>query len=223
MILVVERVLSGEELTALRGQLANARFVDGRESATGAAREQKHVQQLDRAGDSQREAGELVAKALLRHPVVQAAALPKSLRHPNINRYQPGMHYGPHLDVPLMRGNVVTRADVSVTVFLSEPDEYEGGELSIASDTAPLSFKGAAGDAVLYSSGSIHEVKPVTKGERLVAVTWLQSLIRDAGQRKILWELGETIKSLEAQNASPETLLRLQATHHNLMRMWLEP
>jgi PKHD-type hydroxylase len=223
MILVVERVLSRDELTALRGQLAGARFVDGRESATGGARDQKHAQQLDRAGDSQREVGEVVAKALLRHPVVQAAALPKSIRHPNINRYEPGMYYGPHLDTPLMRGNVTTRADVSVTVFLSEPGEYEGGELSIASDTTPLAFKAAAGDAVLYPSGSIHEVKPVTKGTRLVAVTWLQSLIRDAGQRKLLWELGETIKSLEAQGTSPEALLRLQATHHNLMRLWLEP
>jgi PKHD-type hydroxylase len=223
MILVVERVLSRDELTALRGQLASARFVDGRESATGAAREQKHVQQLDRAGDSQREVGEVVAKALLRHPMVQAAALPKSIRHPNINRYEPGMHYGPHLDTPLMRGNITTRVDVSVTVFLSEPSEYEGGELSIASDSAPVSIKVAAGDAVLYPSGSIHEVKPVTKGARLVAVTWVQSLIRDAAQRKLLWELGETIRALEAQSASQETLLRLQATHHNLTRMWLEP
>jgi PKHD-type hydroxylase len=222
MILVVKRVLSGDELTALRGQLATARFADGRESASGAAREQKQVQQLDRAGDSQREFGEVIAKALLRHPLVQAAALPKSIRHPNINRYEQGMYYGPHLDTPLMRGNVTTRVDISATVFLSEPGEYEGGELSITSDGAPVSIKAAAGDAVLYPSGSIHEVKPVTKGARLVAVTWLQSLIRDPAQRKILWELGDTIKALEAQGASAETLLGLQATHHNLMRMWLE-
>jgi PKHD-type hydroxylase len=223
VILVVERVLSREELASLQAALASARFGDGRESAGGATREQKHVLQLDRTGDAQREPGELIAKALLRHPTVQAAALPKSIRHPNINRYEPGMYYGPHLDVPLMRGNVTTRADISITVFLSEPNEYEGGELSIASEGSPMSIKAAAGSAVLYPSGSIHEVKPITKGQRLVAVTWLQSLIRDAGQRKILWELGETIQSLEARGTSPETLLRLQATHHNLMRLWLEP
>jgi PKHD-type hydroxylase len=181
------------------------------------------VLQLDRTGDAQREAGELIARALLRHPTVQAATLPKSIRHPNINRYEPGMSYGPHLDSPLMRGAVTTRADVSVTVFLSEPSDYEGGELSIAGDREPTHVKAAAGDAVLYSSGAVHEVKPVSAGQRLVAVTWLQSMIRSPEQRKVLWELGETIKALtQSQSASPETLLRLQATHYSLMRMWLD-
>ncbi len=109
MILVVESVLSPEELATIRASLAGARFVDGRASAGSEAQEQKHVQQLERAGDGQRDVGELVARALLRHPKVQAAALPKSVRHPNINRYEPGMHYGPHLDAPIMRGNVTTR------------------------------------------------------------------------------------------------------------------
>ena len=165
-----------------------------------------------------------MAKALLRHPKVQAAALPKSLRHPTINRYEPGMFYGQHLDSPLMRGSVTTRSDLSVTVFLSHPAEYEGGELSIAGERAPISIKAAAGDAVLYDSGAIHQVLPVKSGVRLVAVTWLQSLIRDPAQRKLVFELGETIAQLEAQrpSASADTLVRLQATHHNLLRMWLE-
>jgi PKHD-type hydroxylase len=153
---------------------------------------------------------------------VQAAALPKSLRHPTINRYEPGMFYGPHLDSPLMRGSITTRSDLSVTVFLSQPSEYEGGELSIADDRGPVSLKAAAGDAVLYDSGAIHQVLPVTSGVRLVAVTWLQSLIRDPAQRKLVFELGETIAQLEQRGASADTLLRLQATHHKLMRMWLE-
>ena len=222
MILLVEGVLSADELAQIRAALATARFVDGRESAGGPAREQKQVQQLDRSGDQQRDVGQLVAKALLRHAKVQAAALPKSVRHPTINRYEPGMHYGAHLDAPLMRGSITTRTDLSVTVFLSAPDEYEGGELSIAGDGGPVSIKAAAGDAVLYCSGAIHEVLPVTSGVRLVAVTWLQSLIRDPAQRRIVFELGETIAQLEQQGTSAETLLRLQATHHNLMRMWLE-
>lgn len=222
MILIVERVLSREELKSVTAALATARFVDGKESAAGAAREQKRVLQLDRAGDAQREAGELVARALLRHPTVQAAALPKSVRHPSINRYEPGMYYGPHLDAPLMRGAVTTRADVSVTVFLSEPADYSGGELLIDADRSPVSIKAAAGDAVLYPSGSVHRVSPVESGVRLVAVTWLQSLVRSAEQRKILFDLGEAVAALEAQGADSEALLRLRASHHNLMRLWLE-
>ncbi len=222
MILVVPRVLSADELARVQAGLAGARFSDGRESAGAVAREQKHVQQLDRAGDSQREVGELVARALLRHPQVQAAALPKSVRHPTLNRYEPGMYYGPHLDAPILRGAAPMRADVSVTVFLSEPGDYTGGELVIERDQAPVTLKAAAGDAVLYSSGSIHQVKPVESGVRLVAVTWLQSLVRDPAQRQQLFELGETIALFEAQGAKGEALLRLRATHDNLTRMWAD-
>lgn len=222
MIIVVPRVLSGDELKSVRIALESARFGDGQASAGALAREQKHVLQLERAGDSQREVGELVARALLRHPTVQAAALPKSVRHPTINRYEPGMYYGPHLDAPLMRGAHPMRVDLSCTVFLSEPGDYTGGELSIGSDQAPLSIKAAAGDAVLYPSGALHEVKRVESGVRLVAVTWLQSLVRSAEQRRVLFELGESIATLRAESASAKVLLELQATHDNLLRMWAE-
>ena len=222
MILVVEKVLSVEELAHVRTSLASARFGDGRDSAGGAAREQKHVLQLERAGDGQHDVGELVARALLRHPRVQAAVLPKSIRHPTINRYETGMFYGPHLDAPLMRGSVTTRTDVSVTVFLSHPAEYTGGELLIAGDRGHVSVKAAAGDAVLYSSGALHEVGQVIAGVRLVAVTWMQSLIRDPAQRKILFDLGETIASLESQGASSTSLMSLRAMQNSLLRMWLE-
>ena len=222
MTLVVSSVLTAGELAGLRSLLGSARFGDGRHSAGAQAREQKHVLQLERAGDAQREAGELVARALLRHPLVLAAALPKSLRHPTINRYEPGMYYGPHLDAPVMAGSLTLRADLSVTVFLSEPAEYDGGELVIATAGEPRSIKAAAGDAVLYPSGSIHQVLPVQSGVRLVAVTWLQSLVKDPEQRRLLFDLSESINALEAQGVSSEALLRLRATHGNLMRMWVE-
>ncbi len=222
MILLVERVLSHEELTSVKAGLADARFVDGRVSAGALAQEQKQVLQLDRAGDAQREVGELIARALLRHPKLQAAALPKSLRHPNINRYEVGMHYGPHLDAPVMRGVVTTRADVSVSVFLSDPSEYGGGELVIETDQGPATFKANAGDAVLYPSGAIHQVKPVLSGVRLVAVTWLQSLVRSAEQRRLLFELGGTIAALETPGSNAAALLRLRAHHDNLLRLWVE-
>ncbi len=222
MILLVERVLTPQELSTVQAALTASRFVDGRESAGGAARSAKHVLQLERVGDTQREVGELVARALLRHPTVQAAALPKSVRHPTVNRYEAGMYYGPHLDAPIMHGSVTSRADVSVTVFLSDPADYVGGELVISSDHTPVPIKAAAGDAVLYPSGSLHRVSRVESGVRLVAVSWLQSLVRDPQQRSILFELGESIAALESQSASPEALLRLRAGYNNLIRMWAD-
>lgn len=222
MILVVPSVLSAVELTQVKSALESARFVDGQVTAGALARDQKRVLQLDRAGDAQREVGELIARALLRHPEVQAAALPKSIRHPTINRYEAGMHYGPHLDAPLMGGAHPMRADISITVFLSEPSDYQGGELSIATEQAPRGIKAAAGDAVLYPSGAIHQVQPVQSGVRLVAVTWLQSLVRSAEQRRLLSELGAGIAALESQGADAASLLKLRGTYDNLLRMWAE-
>jgi PKHD-type hydroxylase len=223
VILLVPRVLSSAELSSLQTSLAGARFGDGHASAGALAREQKHVLQLERAGDAQREAGALVARALLRHPLVQAAALPQSVRHPTINRYEPGMYYGPHLDAPLMRGAQPMRADLSCTVFLCEPSEYTGGELSIADEQGRQAISAVGGVAVLYPTGAMHVVKPLVCGARLVAVTWLQSLVRSAEKRRILFELGESILALQAANvATAAVLLQLRATHDNLLRMWAE-
>ncbi len=222
MIVVVEGVLSPAELEKIRALLAGARFVDGAASASGAAKAEKHVLQLDRADEAQREPGEIVARALLRHRTVQNAVQPKITRHPTINRYESGMSYGKHLDLPLMSGSVPTRADVSATVFLSAPEEYGGGELSIHADTAPIAFKCRAGDAVLYPSDSIHEVKQITSGARVVAVTWFQSLVRDAAQRKILFDLALALTAFERTSSDAEALLHLRAAYQNLQRRWLE-
>jgi PKHD-type hydroxylase len=222
MIVLARGVLSAVELAELDVQLSAARFTDGALSAQGFAREAKHALQLDRAGDGQREPGELVARALLRHPVVQSAVFPKSVRHPTINRYEAGMEYGPHLDLPLMTGNVVTRADVSATVFLSDPESYEGGELSVHCDTLPLELKGQRGDAILYPADSIHRVNAVRSGTRTVAVTWFQSLFRDTAQRKILFDMGEALRAFEASSTDSVALLKLRASYQNLQRRWLE-
>jgi PKHD-type hydroxylase len=222
MIVIARGVLSTAELDELRVLLAGARFGDGSASAWGPAKSVKRVSQLDRDGDVQREPGELIARALLRHPVVQGAVFPKSLRHPTINRYEVGMEYGLHLDLPLMPGSPATRADVSATVFLCEPESYEGGELSIHCDSLPTDFKGRAGDCILYPSDSIHRVKPVLAGTRLVAVTWFQSLFRDAAQRKILFDLGQALLTFEAESKNSEALLQLRAAYQNLQRRWLE-
>jgi PKHD-type hydroxylase len=222
MIVIARGVLSAQELTQLDGLLAAARFTDGAVSAQGAAKAVKRVLQLDRAADAQREPGEIVARALLRHPVVQNAVFPKSVRHPTINRYEADMEYGPHLDLPLMTGAVTTRADVSATLFLCEPESYEGGELSIHCDTLPVDFKGRAGDAILYPSDSIHRVNTVRSGTRTVAVTWFQSLFREAAQRKILFDLGEALRAFEGASSDTDALLKLRASYQNLQRRWLE-
>jgi PKHD-type hydroxylase len=220
--LLVQAVLTPHELSSIQASLASARFVDGRVSATGPAREQKHVLQLDRTDNAQRAPGELVAKALLRHPRVQAFAHPRTLRHPTINRYEEGMRYGPHLDAPILHGSPPMRADVSVTVFLSEPTEYAGGELVIGEGAGALSVKAAAGDAVLYPSGSIHQVSEVSSGVRLVAVTWIESLVRDPEQRRLLFDLGEAIATVQRETPDSPALLKLRACHQNLLRGWAE-
>ncbi len=222
MIVVARSVLSVAELEQLRDLIAAARFADGSSSALGHAKAVKSVLQLEREGDGQREPGELVARAFLKHPTVQDAVFPKSIRHPTVNRYEAGMEYGPHLDLPLMLGGVPTRADVSATLFLSDPASYEGGELSIHCDSLPVDFKGQAGDAILYPSDSIHCVKPVISGTRLVAVTWFQSLFRDAAQRKILFDLGQSLRAFEAESRDEQALLKLRAAYQNLQRRWLE-
>jgi PKHD-type hydroxylase len=121
-----------------------------------------------------------------------------------------------------MRGSLAMRADVSVTVFLSEPSDYAGGELLIASNQTPVAIKAAAGDAVLYPSGSIHQVNPVETGVRLVAVTWLQSMVRSVEQRRVLFQLSEAITALESQGLGGDGMLRLRATHNDLLRMWAD-
>lgn len=222
MIVIARGVLTAAELAQLGQWLERARFTDGGVSAFGPAKAAKRALQLDREGDAQREPGELIARALLRHPTVQSAVFPKSVRHPTVNRYEPGMEYGPHLDMPLMPGAVPTRADVSATLFLSAPESYGGGELSIDCDSFPTDFKGNPGDALLYPSGSIHCVKPVTSGSRLVAVTWFQSLFRDAAQRKILYDLGRALLTFEESSSDATALLQLRAAYQNLQRRWLE-
>jgi PKHD-type hydroxylase len=222
MIVIARGVLSVTELASVRELLSAARFSDGGVSASGPASSVKRVAQLDREGDAQREPGAQIARAFLRHPLVQGAVFPKSIRHPTINRYDAGMEYGPHLDLPLMLGGVPTRADVSATLFLCEPDSYEGGELSVHCDSLPTDFKGRAGDAILYPSDSIHRVNPVRSGSRLVAVTWFQSLFRDAAQRKILFDLGQALAAFEASSTDAEALLKLRAAYQNLQRRWLE-
>jgi len=221
MMLAIPGVLKSDEVALARAWLADARFVDGRLSAGSAARRVKNNQELEAGAPDLERLNRLVMGNLVRHPAYRGGALPLHVASPLYVRYRPGMDYGAHLDDPIMgAGGVMYRSDVAVTVFLNAPDEYDGGELVIRTPPVDQVVKSAAGDAVLYPAGSIHHVNPVTRGERLVAVTWVQSLVRDAARRELLYGLNAAREKL-LQNAPEEVeTAQVNAAYQNLIRMW---
>lgn len=221
MLLLIPGVLKADELALARSWLAGARFVDGRLSTGAAARRVKSNLELDRGAPDLDRLNRLVMGNLMRHPVYRAGAFPLHVASPSYARYQAGMRYGDHLDDPVMGvDGVMYRSDIAVTVFLSAPEEYDGGELVVRTPYGDQVVKSAAGDAVLYPAGSIHRVEPVTRGERLVAITWVQSLVRDAARRELLYGLNAAReKLLQSAPDAPETA-QVNAAYLNLVRMW---
>jgi PKHD-type hydroxylase len=221
MLLVVDGVLKPDELVLARSWLADAPFVDGKLSAGAAARRVKQNQELDRGAGNLERLDRLVMGALARHPMYRNSALPLHAASPLYARYRPGMVYGAHLDDPIMGSEgVLYRSDVAVTVFLSAPEEYDGGELVVRTAAGEQKVKGAAGDAVLYPASTIHYVSPVTRGERLVAVTWVQSLVRDAARRELLYGLNLAREKLLQGAPEAEETAQVNAAYLNLIRMW---
>jgi len=221
MLLAVPRVLEGDEVALARSWLAGGRFRDGRLSAGSAARRVKSNEELEPSVPQLEQLNSLVMGGLARHPAYRAGALPLHAASPMYARYRPGMAYGDHLDDPIMGADgLMYRSDVAVTVFLSAPEEYDGGELVIGTAFGEQVVKSPAGDAVLYPSGSIHHVNPVTRGERLVAVTWVQSLVRDPARRELLYGLNSAREALlKAAPGAAETA-QVNAAYLNLIRMW---
>jgi len=221
VLLHVPGVLKPDQVALARAWLAGARFVDGRLSAGAAASRVKRNEELEAGAPPLEQLNRLVMEALVQHPVYRGGALPLYVASPLYARYRPGMAYGPHLDDPIMGADGVKyRSDVAVTVFLSAPEEYDGGELVIRTSYGERAVKSPAGDAVLYPADSIHRVAPVTRGERLVAVTWVQSLVRDAARRELLYGLNAAReKLLQSAPDAPETA-QVNAAYLNLIRMW---
>lgn len=221
MLLPIPGVLKADELALARAWLAGAHFVDGKLSAGAAARRVKENEELDRGEADIERLDRVVMGALSRHPAYRNGALPLHAASPLYARYRPGMTYGDHLDDPIMgTGGVMYRSDVAVTVFLNAPEEYDGGELVIRTAAGERAVKSAAGDAVLYPAGSIHHVNPVTRGERLVAVTWVQSLVRDAARRELLYGLNLAREKLLQSAPGAEETAQVNAAYLNLIRMW---
>lgn len=223
MLLHLRGVLTRDQLEGVRALLAESPFVDGRLSAGGIARRAKRNEEVDPRAPLLERLNDLVMGALVRHPDYRAGALPLRVAAPYYARYTPGMTYGEHVDDPVMgRDGQLYRSDIAITVFLSAPEEYDGGELVIRTSFGEQRVKLPAGDGVLYPASSLHYVAEVTRGERLVAVTWVQSLVRDPAQRELLYELNRVRERLLAEQPDAEHTARLNAVYVNLVRMWGE-
>jgi len=220
MFLELPDVLSSPEMDRLRAIAANARFVEGRLSNPHS--KVKNNLQIDHADPAYAESSKLMALALQRSEPFRDFAFPRVVAPPMLARYTHGMNYGVHSDAPtMMVASGPLRSDLSCTLFLNDPASFEGGELVIQLGARVVSFKGAAGSAVVYPSNTLHEVRPVTSGERLVGLTFIESAIRDPAKRDILYQLNE-VAALEGFNMSWENRTRLQHARNNLMRLWRE-
>ena len=223
MLLRIPSVLDRSELDIVRRMLAGAPFVDGKLSAGQVAKRVKHNQEVDRRARELEQLNNLVMGKLVQHPVYRSAALPLRVAAPYYARYTPGMQYGDHVDDPVMGADgVLYRSDVSITIFLGDPAGYDGGELVINTPFGEQQVKLPAGDAVMYPSSSLHRVAEVTHGERLVAVTWLQSLVRDPARRELLHELNSVRERMLANTPETEDAKLINKTYVNLVRMWGE-
>jgi len=217
----IPSLLNTDELSKIEGLVSNAKFVDGKSSATLAAQGVKNNLQIDIESEELAGIRSILRDALRSSPLFGVAALPQNIHPFLVSKYTAGNSYGWHVDSPLM-GDPPLRTDLAMTVFLSNPDEYKGGELIVQTDAGASMFKPAKGDAVLYSCQFIHCVNEVTDGTRLAAVTWIQSNVKSAEQRAILFQLNQIHAVLYNRDPNaPETTLLLQS-HANLFRMWSE-
>lgn len=226
MLITIDDVLTNEELTLARDLLAQAEWVDGKITAGTQSAQVKNNQQLPETAQDLPRLRHLILYALNRSALFFTAALPKNIYPPLFNRYSGNSNsFGSHVDnamrlLPDSSGYV--RTDISATLFLAEPDTYEGGELIIEDVYGSQSIKLKAGSLVLYPSTSVHHVKPVTCGERLACFMWMQSMVRDAHQRRLLFDMDMALLALRATDGDTDPIIRLTGIYHNLLRSWAE-
>ena len=222
-MLIVKNVLADTAVHQLRESIQKGQWVDGRATAGFQSAQVKTNQQLDESSPVAREAGDFVLRCLADKPEFMSAALPAKIFPPLINRYGPEEHFGDHIDNAIRlvpQSHVKVRTDLSMTLFLSEPDEYQGGELIVSSMGSEQRFKCRAGDLVLYPASSVHRVTPVQSGIRLAVFTWIQSLVRSNEERAILYSLDQSIQALSVQHPESGQLVELTGVYHNLLRLW---
>ena len=221
MIVIIPDVVERTAVAKLRDKLSTMKFVDGGATTGRFGKGIKNNTQLE-SGPATREVQEVIVRAIASNREFDMAARPMKIRPPLVSRYGVGMEYGTHVDNALMSGNPPMRSDMSLTLFLQDPDAYDGGELIIETPLGDNEIKLPAGGLVLYPTSALHRVAPVTRGERLVAVCWVQSLIRDPARREILYDLEQVRHSLFDKDGQSEEFKKVSKSFHNLLRMWAE-
>lgn len=220
MILCMTNVLDGAQVAAIAAELEHVKFADGRRTAGWSAELVKSNRQAE--ARSTAVLGRRVVGALAANEVFRLGVLPKAIRPVLLSRYEPGMGYGAHVDDAIMGDDERTRSDVAVTVFLSDPADYAGGELVIETTGGEHAYKLDAGAAIAYPATTLHRVEPVTGGRRQVAVTWVQSLVRSAEKREILFDLDTARRAVFDRDGKTRAFDLLSKSHANLLRMWAE-
>jgi len=227
MLIPIHGVLTPDEVRTFRDRLDTATWQDGLATAGTVARHVKRNAQLDDADPQGVALGEFILRRLAEHPLFISAALPAKIYPPKFNRYADGGTYGAHVDSAIMQvpGTAVSvRTDLSATLFLAAPEDYDGGELEIEGPFGVQAVKLAAGDMVLYPSSSLHRVTPVTRGARVASFFWIESMVRDEGERTLLFDLDQSIQGLHSRLPPEDSrVLSLTSVYHNLLRRWATP
>jgi PKHD-type hydroxylase len=223
MLVHIPEVLTKDELAQCRRLLSAAPWVDGKVTAGYQSGTVKDNRQIPEDHPAARELAQIVVKALARNPLFTTAALPLKVFPPLFNRYEGGDAFGTHIDNAMRKvpnGPDYVRTDLSATLFISDPADYDGGELLIDDNFGVQRVKLPAGSLVLYPASSLHQVTPVTRGARVASFFWIQSMVRDDGQRTMLFDLDTAIRKLTAQKADQAALVQLTGVYHNLLRRW---
>jgi PKHD-type hydroxylase len=225
MLLQVPDILNSDEVAQFRAALSRADWADGRITAGAQAAQVKHNQQLTEDHPVARELGETILRKLARNPLFTSAALPLKVFPPMFNRYEGGGNFGMHIDTAVRYTSLPphrVRTDISATLFLSDPAEYDGGELTVEDTYGVHKAKPPAGHMILYPASSLHAVTPVTRGARIAAVFWVQSMVRDDSRRASLFDMDTAIQRLNKDVPGHPSIVQLTGVYHNLLRAWAE-
>lgn len=225
MLLHVPNVLTAEQVAECRRQLDAADWIDGRVTAGHQSAKAKDNAQLPEDSPVARQLGQMILAALERHPLFIAGALPLKIFPPLFNRYASGQSFGNHVDNAIRQVRNTphrVRTDISATLFLAAPSEYDGGELMVDDTYGSHSVKLPAGDLVLYPASSLHRVQPVTRGARIASFFWIQSMVRDDGERTLLFDLDLAIQRIGGDVPNHPALVQLTGIYHNLLRRWAD-
>jgi len=223
MMIHIPGVLNADQVARCRDVMTRAAWVDGRVTAGHQSAQVKHNLQLPEDAPEAHELGDMVLDALGRSNLFMSSVLPKQVFPPLFNRYDAGMTFGAHVDNAIRAGSGARiRTDVSSTLFISSPDEYDGGELVVQDTYGEHTVKLPAGDMIVYPATSLHNVTPITRGSRIASFFWTQSMIRDESKRRLLFDMDMAIIKLNCDHAGHESVVELTSVYHNLLRQWAE-